>query len=209
MRCVIAGWVAWCWVFPAFAAVINEFHYVEDAALVSLDHVHEGNAKLSPEEFLIARLFRGHEIVKGDRIVSIMRQYSSEDKVADSGSFTKVSIELPKFESSSPVTFDLSTLRSYYSRGSTTWALKGGGRYASSLSGWVTISRSGNTWQVTLEVSGTAEQLKWAKTSLHEIAMKESFEATEIKHNLLTPWLGARFPAHEWYKAAAPYRPRY
>lgn len=207
MRFVIAGLAAWCWVFPAFGVVINEFHFVRDAALVGLDQVREENTKLSPEELLIARIFRGHEIVKGERVVLIVRQYSWEDGVADSGGFTKISIEIPNFETNGPVRFNLSSLRSYYSRGSTTWALKGGSRYASSLSGGVTISRSGNTWQVTLEIMGTAQQLKWGKTSLHKIAIKESFEATEIKHNVLTPWLGAQFPAHEWYKAAAPYRP--
>ena len=193
-----------CWATPAIAAVTQQCYYIKQAALIGLDYVKKSDVKSSPEEASVARLLGGHQVVPGTRTVMIVRRYFDGDGVYDADNFTKLSIELPEFESPSAVKFNIASLTSYFSRGGSSWAHKGSGVRSSSLSGSLTILNSAGAWEIIIEMTGKGEQMKWGRSSAQQVMLKETCKATELQIGALTPWLGSQFGFNEWRSAAKP-----
>jgi hypothetical protein len=169
----------------------SRFHYLENAAVI--EECRPSENRPAP----LARLLAGHYIERGRALVLVERVFDRGSFTGvDSASFRKLTIEVARYESGSPIAVPSTDVRLFYTHGSLPFLRQAAGFVNTHAEGTIRVTRtSADRLTVKSELTLLVTRPNSTESTTTKVRIDEEHAFTRIELGDLTPWLGTCHPA--------------
>ena len=170
----------------------SRFHFLESARIAE-------NCPTSEERPpAVQRLLAGHHIERGRALVLVARTWDPGSFFTiDDEMYTKLTIEIAKYEPDVPLKVPREGLRLFYVHGASAWVRQAAGSSSAEATGTILIHKKDDdrlTAAIDVIVSGRDPTEPLDKTP-QDIRIRETRTFSRIQLEDLTPWLGTCYPS--------------